>query len=924
MRLNDLHLNFNIFESLESKMDNIVQILKRIEPDLEKAQKLAKKINKADPTGDRALYTPWIAKQLAGGKNHQPNIYLEDLSRVKQTLRKFHGSSISKGFKDHRAWANDERFKDLYKYKIFHDLEGQVDDFAQLLSGEEVADVVIERQPLSHGVDQLYKDNQITIINIPKVNDNDAVDVDDHQKRYKTQNGTAASALAIGTKWCTSRPSMANSYIWNNNGLIIFQINPDAVIDFPYEHNKDGSFAQATGDFTQFADLKDRSIELNADFGIKLYEILKIEFPQSFKILTQYVKGDIPKKYGNVIYKDFPYVLSHTFNDDEMSEITTKYYKYWEIKNNDRSKGYFKLFTERHKELEDIFLYLGEQSSQLLDGLIHNYYALHYRQQWDKLEKMVVKIYNENNSSGNTYQRTNAMQYIAKIALDYVSANDGEVGHQILSIASKLPSSPPVLIKKYGESILEKLNIKQEDLDVNMRLALAINKNERDLEAETLITIENAVWITNYAKKFGRITHIEDKILHYNSSDPDTVTRYRQAVLPNQRWPKLEKLYAMAKVQDAQARNEYTTGTTTAIANYASEVHDLDTTFWGSIIHNTRAISQCIAFLKHRLPKEIEEILETSSAFATYAIKFNTRSKKYEHDMQDAYIYNGNFLHDLQNYAIKFGVRIKSIEKLPPQAAGHGDGPKWNVGQFLLYANNALKQPWPKMEHLIYNQWFSDTTELEKYLKMCCKIDPERILKAMVENGAARKFVAAFKKSCDIDNLFKAAIKYGTQSDIAFFRNQADIDGGIEDLIQARPDMSANDFIEYAMYSDSKLPSKYLVEVLKYPELIVKYAQYVLEQRWMKGEKALLKHKDPNSLVAYAAYVINGRWPNAEEYIIDSPEASFSYAVDVLENRFIAGERSIQSKRNLWTEYKKVFDVSKQAGDNDEKEQIDQ
>ena len=117
---------------------------------------------------------------------------------------------------------------------------------------------------------------------------------------------------------------------------------------------------------------------------------------------------------------------------------------------------------------------------------------------------------------------------------------------------------------------------------------------------------------------------------------------------------------------------------------------------------------------------------------------------------------------------------------------------------------------------------------------------------------------------------------------------------------------------------------------------IVNYAQEVIGGRWPEaepiivkdaraflsyasklklrlplGEKTILNSNNVHWMVSYAKYVIDGRWPEAEPFIAKHAEASYRYAVDVLNGRFALGERAIRKIPALWDKYWGYFGVDK-------------
>lgn len=77
-------------------------------------------------------------------------------------------------------------------------------------------------------------------------------------------------------------------------------------------------------------------------------------------------------------------------------------------------------------------------------------------------------------------------------------------------------------------------------------------------------------------------------------------------------------------------------------------------------------------------------------------------------------------------------------------------------------------------------------------------------------------------------------------------------------------------------------------------ELSMGYASHVVEDRWPKGEPAILT--DPDASCKYAMSIIRGRWPEGEAIIATGPDAAFSYAMSVIGGPWPEGEAAIASE----------------------------
>lgn len=107
--------------------------------------------------------------------------------------------------------------------------------------------------------------------------------------------------------------------------------------------------------------------------------------------------------------------------------------------------------------------------------------------------------------------------------------------------------------------------------------------------------------------------------------------------------------------------------------------------------------------------------------------------------------------------------------------------------------------------------------------------------------------------------------------------------------------------------------------ILKGKDWVSFYYARAMGRRWEPGEKKILAGKDPSTCLDYAEEVINGRWIEGEKIIKTDPQAAYHYAKDVVKGRWIEAEKVILKDDDLcfvyalnvvlgrWEEYERVI-----------------
>jgi len=86
-------------------------------------------------------------------------------------------------------------------------------------------------------------------------------------------------------------------------------------------------------------------------------------------------------------------------------------------------------------------------------------------------------------------------------------------------------------------------------------------------------------------------------------------------------------------------------------------------------------------------------------------------------------------------------------------------------------------------------------------------------------------------------------------------------------------------------------------------DLVIPYAGYVMKERWLEGEKVIVKGEDPYAARRYAM-MFDTRIEVFEPLIMKHPEHAFYYALDTIEGRWPEAEEYMKQDENVWYEYK--------------------
>jgi len=206
MRLISLYLEAINYVSHKPQLDSLAKQLGKTPQEI---------IAWIEPITDAARYVEWILKQLKTNTIRLP----EDANRIKQLLMDFdHYKSIG---------ATDIN-KDIGSYKTTHDLETVIDK----LKGIDLKGRAETRQEYRAGT-QWVNESQ-------------------NYKLLKITTPEAAAHYALNTKWCTSNPQTAKTYLKEGPLYIIFRKQSDGRLKKLYQY---------TYDYSQFMDILDKPIK---------------------------------------------------------------------------------------------------------------------------------------------------------------------------------------------------------------------------------------------------------------------------------------------------------------------------------------------------------------------------------------------------------------------------------------------------------------------------------------------------------------------------------------------------------------------------------------------------------------------------------------------------------------------------------------
>lgn len=221
MKLHTLH------EDIESKMPQLVKQVKNIYKDEHHAANNLRIIaDYVDPTGKRAVYMPWVAKQLKYGNI----IWPEDAQKLQSYLMKFHEMKGSRNFRGE---------KDISRYRLFNNLADAVDTH--------------------EGIDLKSKAQQTKET---KVKGAKVVATSGEWKLIQIISPEAAVIYGKGTRWCTSEIETAREYL--DGGPLYIGLK-----------NNTKEF-QITHDAEQFMDVQDYEYKIGPEDIEDILEILQI------------------------------------------------------------------------------------------------------------------------------------------------------------------------------------------------------------------------------------------------------------------------------------------------------------------------------------------------------------------------------------------------------------------------------------------------------------------------------------------------------------------------------------------------------------------------------------------------------------------------------------------------------------------------
>jgi hypothetical protein len=236
--LDDLSEDFKciIQEGLQSKMPHLLSQLtskKSKWPDKDadesKIVKFIEKLSEYDPT-KTGTYLPYIIRQIARDNLVITMDNFEDADRISSALNYFHEHHKKKDWPGHR---------DINQYKNWRELEDLTTKFQE--EGKEFKSGKELRREQTQGMDELF---EVTIPNKSKTT-------------YTFVKFTTPEALArcgSGTKWCTTNPDTAETYLKRGPLYIVFRDDKKGNV------GRSGQVLQMTHDGNDNKLYDDRSI----------------------------------------------------------------------------------------------------------------------------------------------------------------------------------------------------------------------------------------------------------------------------------------------------------------------------------------------------------------------------------------------------------------------------------------------------------------------------------------------------------------------------------------------------------------------------------------------------------------------------------------------------------------------------------------
>ncbi|MBD3405036.1 MAG: hypothetical protein GF411_02735 [Candidatus Lokiarchaeota archaeon] len=194
-------------EDIEKRMPHLVRVLtsKRSHWHGSDPEEYIRSIAEFDPTPN-GTYMPYIVKQVSQDKLKLP----EDGKRIHDALKYFHANKNKSGWEGH---------KDVHQYDKWRDLEDTVEKHEPVKSrSEKIKDIKSEGARVIVDVELPVKGGKRNL----------------HYKAIEITTPEAACTYGRGSRWCTTDPGTASSYLEHGplyiaikNGEKIFQANHD-------------------------------------------------------------------------------------------------------------------------------------------------------------------------------------------------------------------------------------------------------------------------------------------------------------------------------------------------------------------------------------------------------------------------------------------------------------------------------------------------------------------------------------------------------------------------------------------------------------------------------------------------------------------------------------------------------------------------
>ena len=222
MRLTSLYLEAINYASHKPQLDSLSKQLNKTPQEI---------ITWIEPITNTVRYVEWILRQLKTNTIRLP----EDADRIKQLLVDF----------DHyKSIGSVDINRDIGSYKTIHDLEAVIDK----LKGIDLKGRAETRQEYREGT-QWVKESP-------------------NYKLLKITTPEATAHYALNTKWCTSNPQTAKTYLEKGPLYIVFQKQPDGKLKKLYQY---------THDYSQFMNILDKLVKPNKEIQQLIKPLLNSE-----------------------------------------------------------------------------------------------------------------------------------------------------------------------------------------------------------------------------------------------------------------------------------------------------------------------------------------------------------------------------------------------------------------------------------------------------------------------------------------------------------------------------------------------------------------------------------------------------------------------------------------------------------------------